>query len=157
MSDRILQFACDCVSQLHETSRDPWSHVSRAGLISGSGAAWQGLTGPCAILSGSCSTATRGQVERHRAAHPTLEVTAEAVMAGEVTAETLSDFLLGRSESLPLGAFGVALCSLLLFLVRGEIFDPTGPGAPTPILVWTCFLLFGLGVNAGLFSVPLDA
>jgi hypothetical protein len=33
-SGRILQFACDCVSHLHETIRDPWSHVSRAGLIS---------------------------------------------------------------------------------------------------------------------------
>jgi len=31
---RILQFACDCVSRLHDTIRDPWSHVSRAGLIS---------------------------------------------------------------------------------------------------------------------------
>ena len=30
----ILQFACDCVSHLHSTSRDPWSYVSRAGLIS---------------------------------------------------------------------------------------------------------------------------
>lgn len=34
-SDRILQFACDCVSQLHQPARDPWSYVSRAGLISG--------------------------------------------------------------------------------------------------------------------------
>jgi DNA-binding transcriptional ArsR family regulator len=33
-SGRILQFACDCVSYLHDTIRDPWSHVSRAGLIS---------------------------------------------------------------------------------------------------------------------------
>jgi DNA-binding transcriptional ArsR family regulator len=31
---QILQFACDCVSQLHSTIRDPWSYVSRAGLIS---------------------------------------------------------------------------------------------------------------------------
>jgi hypothetical protein len=31
----MLQFACDCVSHLHDTIRDPWSHVSRAGLISG--------------------------------------------------------------------------------------------------------------------------
>jgi DNA-binding transcriptional ArsR family regulator len=31
----ILQFACDCVSHLHTTIRDPWSYVSRAGLISG--------------------------------------------------------------------------------------------------------------------------
>jgi hypothetical protein len=31
---RILQFACDCVSHLHHAIRDPWSYVSRAGLIS---------------------------------------------------------------------------------------------------------------------------
>ena len=31
---RILQFACDCVSHLHAAARDPWSYVSRAGLIS---------------------------------------------------------------------------------------------------------------------------
>ena len=31
---RILQFACDCVSHLHDTIRDPWSYVARAGLIS---------------------------------------------------------------------------------------------------------------------------
>jgi DNA-binding transcriptional ArsR family regulator len=31
---RILQFACDCVSHLHDIIRDPWSYVSRAGLIS---------------------------------------------------------------------------------------------------------------------------
>ncbi len=73
-----------------------------AGLISGSGAAWQGLPGPCAILSGSCSTATVEQVKRHAAEHPALEITAEAVMAGEVTAETLTGFLLGHGDSLPL-------------------------------------------------------
>ena len=33
-SSRILQFACDCVSYLHDTVRDPWSYVRRAGLIS---------------------------------------------------------------------------------------------------------------------------
>jgi hypothetical protein len=31
---RILQFACDCVSHIHQVARDPWSYVSRAGLIS---------------------------------------------------------------------------------------------------------------------------
>ena len=31
---RFLQFACDCVSYLHDIIRDPWSYVSRAGLIS---------------------------------------------------------------------------------------------------------------------------
>jgi predicted ArsR family transcriptional regulator len=33
-SGRILQFACDCVSHLYQPIRDPWSYVSRAGLIS---------------------------------------------------------------------------------------------------------------------------
>jgi DNA-binding transcriptional ArsR family regulator len=33
-SGRILLFACDCVSHLHGAIRDPWSYVSRAGLIS---------------------------------------------------------------------------------------------------------------------------
>jgi DNA-binding transcriptional ArsR family regulator len=33
-SGRILQFACDCVSHLRQPIRDPWSYVSRAGLIS---------------------------------------------------------------------------------------------------------------------------
>jgi DNA-binding transcriptional ArsR family regulator len=33
-SGRILQFACDCVSYLHRSMRDPWSYVTRAGLIS---------------------------------------------------------------------------------------------------------------------------
>jgi DNA-binding transcriptional ArsR family regulator len=34
VTGKILQFACDCVSHLHDTARDPWSHVSRYGLIS---------------------------------------------------------------------------------------------------------------------------
>ncbi|MGD8758837.1 MAG: winged helix-turn-helix domain-containing protein [Anaerolineales bacterium] len=31
---RVLQFACDCVSYVHDQVRDPWSYVTRAGLIS---------------------------------------------------------------------------------------------------------------------------
>ncbi len=34
VTGRILQFACDCVSHLFQPIRDPWSYVSRAGLIS---------------------------------------------------------------------------------------------------------------------------
>jgi len=33
-SDKILQFACDCVSHTLQPIRDPWSYVSRHGLIS---------------------------------------------------------------------------------------------------------------------------
>jgi acyl-[acyl-carrier-protein]-phospholipid O-acyltransferase/long-chain-fatty-acid--[acyl-carrier-protein] ligase len=56
---------------------------------------------------------------------------------------------------LPLGAFGVSVCSMLLFTAAGVIIDP-GSGV-TISLVWACFLLFMLGISAGLFSVPLEA
>ncbi len=56
---------------------------------------------------------------------------------------------------LPLGAFGVSTCSILLFTTGGDIVEP-GAGI-TPELVWVCFLLFSLGASAGLFSVPLES
>src|SRR5262245_38515607 len=56
---------------------------------------------------------------------------------------------------LPLGAFGVALNSLLLFTVPQQLFEPTT--AVTAGFVWACVLLFLLGVSAGLFNVPLEA
>ena len=56
---------------------------------------------------------------------------------------------------LPLGAFGVALNSLLLFTVPARLFDPAAP--ITGGFVWACLLLLFLGISAGLFSVPLEA
>ncbi len=56
---------------------------------------------------------------------------------------------------LPLGAFGVAICSMLLFTAAGTIIDP-GSGI-TLSLAWACLLLLMLGISAGLFSVPLEA
>lgn len=71
------------------------------GLIGESSGAWIGEPGPCAILSGSCSVATREQVERHKQRHPAMEIPAEAVLSGEVTAETVASWLMA-SEGLPL-------------------------------------------------------
>jgi len=56
---------------------------------------------------------------------------------------------------LPLGAFGVALNSLLLFTVPATLFEPGV--AVTGGFIWASILLFFLGVSAGLFSVPLEA
>src|SRR4029078_10414198 len=56
---------------------------------------------------------------------------------------------------LPLGAFGVALNSLLLFTVPQQLFD--GSTSITGSFVWASVLLFLLGVSAGLFNVPLEA
>jgi acyl-[acyl-carrier-protein]-phospholipid O-acyltransferase / long-chain-fatty-acid--[acyl-carrier-protein] ligase len=56
---------------------------------------------------------------------------------------------------LPLGAFGVALNSLLLFTVPRQLFLPDA--AMTGGFIWASVLLFLLGISAGLFNVPLEA
>lgn len=70
-------------------------------MLSSGGVAWKGQAGRAAILSGSCSVVTRGQVALHAASHPALEVTAEQVMSGTVTAATLADWTLAQ-DGLPL-------------------------------------------------------
>ena len=63
----------------------------------------------------------------------------------------------GRVELgiLPLGAFGVAVSSMLLFTGSGAVAEPdTGI---TFSFIWVMGLLFMLGASAGLFSVPLEA
>jgi uncharacterized protein YgbK (DUF1537 family) len=60
------------------------------------------VAGAGAILAGSCSKATLGQVEIHRRDHPVLEVTVEAVMEGRVSAAALAAFVLGHKDTAPL-------------------------------------------------------
>src|SRR3546814_3392956 len=60
-----------------------------------------GQKGRCAILSGSCSAATRTQVARHQTAHPALEIDVDEVIAGETTAESVAEWLLVQ-QGLPL-------------------------------------------------------
>jgi uncharacterized protein YgbK (DUF1537 family) len=71
------------------------------GLLAGGASAWRGQQGRAVILSGSCSNATRAQVVRHRTSNPALEITAEAVMSGEMTGRMVADWLLAQ-EGLPL-------------------------------------------------------
>lgn len=72
------------------------------GLASGTGADVVGLEGPDAILAGSCSGATRGQVDLHRKSHPTLAIDVAGVMDGSVTTSDLVSFLLENQGSAPL-------------------------------------------------------
>ena len=74
----------------------------RAGLLAGGGTAWAGAPGPGAVLSGSCSTATRGQVAAYGETHPAFEVEAGAVMAGDTNAEDLAAWMLERIGDAPL-------------------------------------------------------
>ena len=72
------------------------------GALAGGKTEWRGSAGPVAVLSGSCSTATRGQVERHRAGHPALEVLAEAVMDGSLTPGSAVAWARERRDNQPL-------------------------------------------------------
>ena len=72
-----------------------------AGLLAGTTGTWRGQEGRAAILSGSCSPATRGQIADHARANPVREVTADEVMSGEVGAETLAGWALA-GPGLPL-------------------------------------------------------
>lgn len=71
------------------------------GLLSATQNQWMGQDGKAAILSGSCSNATRGQVAEHARSNPTREVTADQVMSGAITAQALADWALAQ-DGVPL-------------------------------------------------------
>jgi 3-dehydrotetronate 4-kinase len=75
----------------------------RKGLIGNRQVAWQGIDGPGAVLSGSCSRATRGQVAHYRTNHPALEIEADALMAGDMTVAKASAWLAENLAAEPLG------------------------------------------------------
>ena len=70
----------------------------------GAGAPWEGVRGPAVALAGSCSQATRAQVEAHAAAgHPVRRIDPEAVVEGRVEVGDLARWALGAAdEGVPL-------------------------------------------------------
>lgn len=72
------------------------------GLIGNTKPDWHGVEGPAVVLSGSCSVATRAQVARHRKTHATLELTADAVMTGQITARNVVDWYNSQNDPCPL-------------------------------------------------------
>lgn len=71
------------------------------GLLFDTASQWHGQAGKVAVLSGSCSTATRRQVARHSEHHPTHEITAEQVMSDALAAQDLADWAEAQ-EGIPL-------------------------------------------------------
>lgn len=63
--------------------------------------AWQKQKGKAAILSGSCSTTTRGQIEYHLRKHPGLKIDAAKVINGEQTPDVVAKWLF-ETDGLPL-------------------------------------------------------
>ena len=62
---------------------------------------WRAQTGKAAVLSGSCSTATRGQIAHHLAREPGLKIDVAEVIAGRQTPSHVADWL-SEADGLPL-------------------------------------------------------
>lgn len=62
---------------------------------------WQPQSGKAAILSGSCSTATRGQIAHHIAHHPSLRIEPAEVISGTQTPDAVAQWL-AEADGLPL-------------------------------------------------------
>ena len=69
--------------------------------VSGGETVWSGQKGKCVALSGSCSNATRAQVALHLKDNPGFEITAEAVINGEMKAGDAAEWAVNAS-GLPL-------------------------------------------------------
>jgi len=74
----------------------------REGLASGGASDFAGIDGPEAILAGSCSGATRRQIEIHAACHPSLNVRADEVLADRISAAQIVDFIYSHRGQAPL-------------------------------------------------------
>ncbi len=86
---------------------------------------------------------------------PLLGVLVIGVALGSVLAGIWSR---GRVELglVPLGAIGVAISVLLLYLT-GDNIDPAVIASARHAYIWSCVWLFTLGISAGLFNVPLES
>lgn len=77
------------------------ANFRKKGLLAGGEIQWRGQSGKCAILSGSCSNATRAQVALHSKSNPALEIQGEDVLEGKVDAEKIAQWVLQR-DGVPL-------------------------------------------------------
>ncbi|MBS7544764.1 3-oxo-tetronate kinase [Ancylobacter oerskovii] len=79
----------------------PANFITR-GQAKGVATAFAGVDGPEAILAGSCSGATRGQIAIHAAAHPAMALDVDAVMAGKIGVGDLAEFIAAHRGQAPL-------------------------------------------------------
>ncbi len=68
------------------------------GQIGLSKTTWKKAGGRAVILSGSCSIATRGQVEVYSAKHPSLELTAKDIFSQTQTPESVCDWVMSLDD-----------------------------------------------------------
>lgn len=76
-------------------------NFQRRGQAGSSINAWRGQAGKCVVLSGSCSEATRAQVEFHARQHPVREMQAADIVEGTLKVDEVVQWLLD-TDGLPL-------------------------------------------------------
>ncbi len=76
-------------------------NFASSGAIAGAVLPWRGESGKCVALSGSCSVATRGQVQYHRKNNPAFEIRAEDVIEGRLDAKSVADWM-KAADGIPL-------------------------------------------------------
>ncbi|MBB3610254.1 3-oxo-tetronate kinase [Rhizobium sp. BK602] len=79
----------------------PANFIKR-GLAKGNLGTTNGVEGPEAVLAGSCSGATRGQIDLHKADHPAFAIDVDRVMSGETTSEDIVAFIRSHRGRAPL-------------------------------------------------------
>ncbi|MGD9784073.1 MAG: 3-oxo-tetronate kinase [Hyphomicrobiaceae bacterium] len=72
------------------------ANFKKSGLISGERSRWMGEAGKCVALAGSCSNATRQQIEVHRQLNPVLEIVVQEVAGGRTTPDQAAAWLLNQ-------------------------------------------------------------
>ncbi|MBL1406765.1 MAG: four-carbon acid sugar kinase family protein [Rhizobiales bacterium] len=77
------------------------ANFKNKGLATGKVTAWTKQSSKCIVLSGSCSKATRAQVEFHSKTNPSFEIIASDVIEGKLKAETVAKWLVAK-EGVPL-------------------------------------------------------
>lgn len=78
------------------------ANFAAAGKLSSRKKPQRGISGPEAILAGSCSGATRQQVEHHAARHPVFAIDAEQVILGKLGRAAIVDFVRRHAGAAPL-------------------------------------------------------
>lgn len=74
----------------------------KSGRATGKVGKFEGKLGPEAILAGSCSGATRGQIDLHARNHPALNISVDDVMKGATTPANLVAFITANYGKAPL-------------------------------------------------------
>ena len=83
------------------------ANFRRRGQLADAGSGWRGESGASVALCGSCSNATRAQIEHHRkAAEPMIELSVAKVISGDTTAAALAEWVQDqwqqKSDAIPL-------------------------------------------------------